>query len=90
MVREYLRFFVLHLCMLVLFNKCMLSYSQSRGVDLKHVEQVLTEIVSTHYRDDTEQQPTAQQHYRQQVSDNPSIYMRFIFSVPVMFRDLFE
>ena len=25
MVREYLRFFVLHLCMLVLFNKCMLA-----------------------------------------------------------------
>jgi len=44
MVREHLRFFVLHLCMLVLFNKCMLSYSQSRGVDLnlKHVEQVLS------------------------------------------------
>ena len=31
-----------------------LVYSQSRRVDLKHVEQVLTEIVSTHYRDDTE------------------------------------
>ena len=54
------------------------------------MEQVLTEIVSTHYRDDTEQQPTAQQHYRQQASDNPSIYMRFILSVPVMSRDLFE